>query len=297
MKKIAIYTAMIGEYDDIYQPEMIDEQYDYYLFSDNVVEKKVGVWNVRHVKYINKDKTRIARYVKTHPHELLSEYEATIWIDANVDIISKELYRRGINLLTENVDIAGIKHPLRDCIYDEAFLVLANGLEFETIIYKWCHYLRNSQYPKNNGLYESNVLFRRNNDVVIKANSLWWHFIEEYSRRDQLSLNYVLNRLDIKNEYIFGENEHCRNSKNISVRNHNSCSTNSGRRSLPTTKFEYLKNRIRAGFIFGENHHKNIHFWIWKQSETTAKVLLLLWGIYAILFWSLIARYNSHKNI
>ena len=94
MNLFAIYTACIGGYDNILQPKAIDDRFDYILFSDEVAKERVGVWQVRHVDYTNPDKTRIARYVKTHPEELLPEYEATLWMDANIQIVSSKVYGR-----------------------------------------------------------------------------------------------------------------------------------------------------------------------------------------------------------
>ena len=89
MNKFAIYTACIGGYDNILQPKVIDERFDYFLFTNDVKEESVGVWQVRKVAYSNPDMTRIARYVKTHPEELLPEYEATLWLDSSLQIISQ----------------------------------------------------------------------------------------------------------------------------------------------------------------------------------------------------------------
>ena len=71
-----------------HQPKYIDDRFDYILFTDEPKEKHIGVWEVRKVDYSNSDKTRIARYIKTHPHTLLPQYKATVWLDANLEIIS-----------------------------------------------------------------------------------------------------------------------------------------------------------------------------------------------------------------
>lgn len=68
MNKFVIYTAIIGNYDEILQPQVIDDRFDYVLFSN---ENRVGVWQVRPIAYVNDIQTKIARYVKTHPEELL----------------------------------------------------------------------------------------------------------------------------------------------------------------------------------------------------------------------------------
>ncbi|MBR5328436.1 MAG: hypothetical protein IKV31_07870 [Paludibacteraceae bacterium] len=43
-KKYAIYTAMVGGYDEIMQPTVIDDRFDYILFSNDIKEDRVGVW-------------------------------------------------------------------------------------------------------------------------------------------------------------------------------------------------------------------------------------------------------------
>ena len=174
-KQFAIYTACIGGYDNILQPDTIDSRFDYILFSDEVTEERLGVWQVRHVEYTNSDKTRIARYVKTHPEELLPEYEATLWMDANLQIISSKIYDRFLELYENNADVASICHPFRDCIYDEAFEVsyskVYGRLEHDSVAAAWCHQIWKDHYPRHHGLFETNILFRRSNDVMSQANS------------------------------------------------------------------------------------------------------------------------------
>ena len=64
-KKYVIYTAMVGGYDEIMQPVVVDDRFDYILFSNDIKEDRVGVWQVRPIAYTNPDNTRICRYVKT----------------------------------------------------------------------------------------------------------------------------------------------------------------------------------------------------------------------------------------
>ena len=55
MKKIAIYTAVIGGYDDIRQPKVVDERFDYYLFTDHIETDFIGVWRLMSIPYSNPD--------------------------------------------------------------------------------------------------------------------------------------------------------------------------------------------------------------------------------------------------
>ena len=224
VNKFAIYTACIGGYDNILQPEVIDERFDYFLFTNDVKEESVGVWQVRKVAYSNPDMTRIARYVKTHPEELLPEYEATLWMDANIQIVSSEIYERFIDLLHTDVDVASICHPYRVCIYDEAFEVSYSKkygrLEHDLIAINWCHHIYNEHYPIHNGLFETNILFRKNKELVNKANDLWWKSIDIYSKRDQLSCNYVLWKYNLAIDYFLPKGEHAQSSDKVRYISH-----------------------------------------------------------------------------
>ena len=76
-RRIVFYTAVFGDYDNLLLPEQIDPSVDYVCFTDRP-RNDYGVWQMRSAPYYHPDPTRIARYVKTHPHELfLSRLQAS----------------------------------------------------------------------------------------------------------------------------------------------------------------------------------------------------------------------------
>lgn len=203
MKPFAIYSAMVGAYDQIRQPEVIDPRFDYILFTDDVSKKEIGVWEVRPIDVSNlpedefsavhrNNPTRICRYVKTHAHTLLPEYEASVWMDSNIQIRTQEAYDRVVKMYGEGELIASMEHSWRNCIYEEMYTVLNHQLEDEAIVLEWGHKLRLAHYPKGQGLFETNVIFRRHCSEIAAFNDDWWQCIEHYSKRDQLSFNFVL---------------------------------------------------------------------------------------------------------
>lgn len=272
MNKFAIYTACIGGYDDIMQPEVIDDRFDYYLFSDDAEENQIGVWQVRHVGYANPDKIRIARWVKTHPEELLPQYKATLWIDSNIQIVSPWVYSRFVELYGSDCNIASIKHPERDCIYDEAYKVSSytvfGALEHEKIALAWCRKLKSQHYPLHNGLYETNILFRRNNQIVESVDSMWWFCIDNYSKRDQLSINYTLWKHRIPTDtFFFPQGEHAQNSDKVKYIRHRKVSQ---RKQIPLSIFERLRYRYKC--IRPEHSQK---FWH-KMIQSNVPVIISL---------------------
>ena len=198
MNKYAIYTAIVGNYDDIQQPKVVDSRFDYILFSTDIKLQWIGVWQVRKINYTNDDKIKIARWVKTHPTELLPEYEFSVWMDANIQIKTDYIYNRAIEIFNNGTLISTVVHPQRDCIYKEMFAVFDFYLEAECMLLEWSKVLRSKSYPRGNGLNETNILYRQHSNITIhQFDNLWWSYINKYSRRDQLSFNFALWQLHI----------------------------------------------------------------------------------------------------
>lgn len=213
--KYAIYTALIGGYDAIQQPLVVDDRFDYVLFTDDARESKIGVWQIRKVDYTNANLIRIARYVKTHPMELLPDYECSVWMDANLQITSSYIYEKAIELYNSEALIASVQHPERDCIYDEIHQMVGQYFESDYMGLKWAHVLWKNHYPFHNGLHETNIVWRRHCDKIQDFNAQWWDYINNYSHRDQFSFDYVLWKNNISCELVLPAGIHSANTEHI----------------------------------------------------------------------------------
>ena len=213
MNRKVIYTAVVGSYDNILQPKATRSDYDYILYSNDINKQHIGIWEIRSIPYDNKDKTRIARWVKTHPHKLLKEYEASVWLDSNITIVSEDFYTIIENLQRKNILISSMAHPERDCIYEEclpAFFYYKRDSLYHMI--PEIIHLKHQNYPKHNGLCETGCLYRKHEDYIIsRFNDYWWNMINKYSKRDQLSFNYALWENNISIHYMLGHNFCVRN--------------------------------------------------------------------------------------
>ena len=295
MNKFAIYTAHIGGYDHVHQPLVIDSRFDYILFTDKAMEEQVGVWQVRKVDYINEDKTRVARYVKINPEKLMPEYAATLWIDGSMQITSSYLYDKCCELYAKGVQFASVRHPWRDCIYDEAYAVY--GLDEETKIFNWCHLLRAENYPRHNGLWETGVLYRKNDALVMKMDEAWWNIINQNTRRDQLSLNYVQWKIpDLQTDLLLPEGESAWKSNAIRIHKHQTTSLQSGRRGIKETFWEHARCRCRNGMEEKADQFREFHYWLYGLNPAVAKVLLHLWGVYATIVYGTIIKMRAYKR-
>ncbi len=204
MNKYVIYTALTGSYDNIMQPKVIAADFDYICFTNNVQISQAGVWKIKKIPPVIDDLQRLSRFPKMHPHVLLSEYEYSVYIDANVCIISNEFYDVVRNKISNRVLLSGIKHPLRSCVYDEFYNVWLWRKEKDfSIMRKEYRFLKRSGFPRNYGMYEANIIFRNHQDKQIIAQcEQWWLMINTFSKRDQLSYSYTLWSQKIPFDYL-----------------------------------------------------------------------------------------------
>ena len=76
--KLAVYTSIIGEYDFLNEVECVDEECEYFCFTDNA-NLSSDTWRIvdisKNEELTGLDDTRKARYIKTHPHVFLDSYK------------------------------------------------------------------------------------------------------------------------------------------------------------------------------------------------------------------------------
>ena len=215
-KKLAIYTAIIGEYDTLKNPLYIDKNCDYICFTDNI-NVKSEIWEIIHVeKDNNLDDVKNARKIKILAHKYLFKYEQSIWIDGSYEIIGS--VREYISKYSVNNPMLCLIHPQRHCIYDEANTCISIKKDDEKIISNVIKKYKHENYPPNNGLIASGILYRKHKDFrVINIMEEWWNEVEKFSRRDQLSFNYVCWK---KNFYYDEADIDCFKNKYALIYNH-----------------------------------------------------------------------------
>jgi len=187
--KLVVYTALTGNYDELITPSVINPKFDYICFTDNP-NLKSEFWTIKLMEDTELDKIRKARKYKILPHKYLKEYDYSLWIDANFDIIGDiEEY---IHRYSIDNKLLVIKHDIRNDIFDEAEECIRLEKDEPKIINKQVSRYIEDEYPKNNGLIASGIIFRNHNSQeVISLMNEWYSEVYNYSRRDQLSFNYV----------------------------------------------------------------------------------------------------------
>jgi GT2 family glycosyltransferase len=187
--RMVVYTAITGDYDELQTPTYINKEFDYVCFTDNK-NLKSDFWEIRLLEDSDLDKVRKARRCKILPHLNLSEYDYSLWVDGNIKITGD--LKDFINKYSKNNHLMCFIHEDRNCIYKEANECVRLKKDSEETIISQMEKYKSKGYPGNNGLIWSGVLFRKHNDpLVIKLMNEWYEEVNNHSKRDQLSFNYV----------------------------------------------------------------------------------------------------------
>lgn len=205
MSKSVIYTAILGNYDRLYDPVITNPDFSYICFTDNkdLISNK---WNIQIIEpYVPGDSCRSARYVKINAHKFLPDYEYSMYVDGNMLIKDTP----NIQDILGDYKFAIEPHTGRDCIYDEAMVCKCLGKDNPVIIDTQMDMYKTGGFSKHVGLYRTGLHFKQHNDPdIIKKCESWWSQIVLYSLRDQLSFpfifyNYPIRNLSIKDRHRY----------------------------------------------------------------------------------------------
>lgn len=191
----AIYTCITGGYDVPSEPIYIGPGEKFFLYTDEEKHEDESTWNIVSTKKISgvNQESNINRYCKMHPKELFPDFDYSIYIDGNVQVVSD------ISMLYEiakksKTGIAMHRHHARECTYKEAkACITARRGNAEAIKRQMYRYKENG-FPENFGFCEATIIVvDLHNDLAKSILCDWWEeYTESKSRRDQLALPFVI---------------------------------------------------------------------------------------------------------
>lgn len=193
--RMALYTAIAGNYDCINLPETLNPKFDYILFTDSPIAN-TGVWSIRPIPYFHSDAARAARFVKTHPHILLGDYDIAVWVDSNVTLLNDiEHFVEG--LLSSGQAVGAIPHPLRSSIYEEFIACSKVKKDNIKVMQEQIDKYKSEAFDHSDLIESGFMVF----DLRYRKTKLfleyWWSEIDRHSKHDQLSLNYSLRKAKV----------------------------------------------------------------------------------------------------
>ncbi len=202
-KKKAIYTVLIGDYDQLWEPKYVTENWDYICFTD-CSSLRSSVWDVRLINTGETlDPVRLNRKYKIQFYKYLASYDITIYVDANIEIL-KDLDAFLFARLKSKFPMSLPAHPERNCIYDESNVCIERKKDNIDLISRQVEGYRKSGLPKGYGLTSNGIIIRRNgNTQLYDLMDRWYCEVLKNSYRDQLSLSYVVWKTGFKGIHCF----------------------------------------------------------------------------------------------
>jgi hypothetical protein len=182
--KVINYTAMIGDRDKPREDILCFNSYN--KFQRPVMNAKI---------------------YKILPHQYL-DCDVSVWTDANITL--KVPPEELVDEWMEDYDMVLWKHFGRDCIYDEAAVIIqfgdtVFGKDVASEVFEQSKEYMQRGFPRKSGLAECNVILRKHNKEMEEFNNAWWSEICRWSSRDQISFPYVLSKFpNLKVKFIFG---------------------------------------------------------------------------------------------
>lgn len=202
--KIAVYSCIIGRYDNVIEPLIQEENIDYIMFTDQIISKE-SVWKKVDVtslsEYAKLSSVELNRKIKMLPYDYLSKYDYTVYVDGNIQIVY------GIRKIIEEMGEASLGihyHPTRDCIYDEGVSVIHYNKADPIEVIRQLDNYKKEGFPSHYGMMENSIIVRDNSDTCTEnLMRAWWNEFEKYSTRDQFTLPYLMWKLDYPKEKFF----------------------------------------------------------------------------------------------
>jgi hypothetical protein len=194
--KTVLYACTNLDYDQIFSPVAPTPGVDFVLFADRRPWLVRG-WQWRPLPPATRglSPTLVNRYAKFFPQELFPGTDVSIYVDANTLILS-DLTPLIDEFAASGADIGLFPHKERTNIAEELAFARAVGRvppedaargEAQLAFYAA------EGLPENHPFTENAIIFRRHaSPALAPAMRLWWEQLGRFTRRDQLSLPYVL---------------------------------------------------------------------------------------------------------
>ena len=184
MKK-ACLCVIVGNYDTLKIPFIINSEWDYYCITDQDITS--DFWKIIKIDSTLDSKWQ-SRYIWTHfdryiDCDIIIKHDASMIINNDLDYL--------LEFISPDNDILLAKHDRRNCIYDEGNAVIYKFPNSIELVNSQMKKYSEMGFPENYGLHYQGIRVMRNNEKIRKFNNLWWHQISTGCWRDQLSFDFV----------------------------------------------------------------------------------------------------------
>ncbi|NUU04778.1 glycosyltransferase domain-containing protein [Leifsonia sp. C5G2] len=185
----AVYTALLGRYEDISeQPVARETDIPFICFTDRD-DLVSDTWTIVKVDIpFPFDLVRSQRHYKIQGHPMLDEFDETLYIDNSV--LLEATPDAILDEWLEGADFAVSQHSWRDRVIDEFDeIIRLNYDDAGRVNEQLLHYAEAYPDVLHEHPFWNGMLARRRTPEVAETMRIWFEHVLRYSRRDQLSAN------------------------------------------------------------------------------------------------------------
>ena len=190
-KKIAVYTCITGNYDEIASIKYPEKNIDYYCFTNN---KKLmsDTWKVVYIENNGlSDKLLSKKYKILGDKDIEKKYDIVIYVDGNVqaELPYSKIIKQYCDFDKEAIYF--LNHPERDCAYKEGEECIRLKLDHPAIIRNQLKFYKTENFPEKFGLMSCGIIMRKTKNLKLtKVLKKWYEQVSNFSQRDQISVTY-----------------------------------------------------------------------------------------------------------
>lgn len=188
----AVYTVLLGGYENFNDElQLFREDIAFICLTDNP-EITSSNWKMELVKpAFPGDSIRSQRLLKIEGHPLLDAFDELLYVDNSVTITGpmEPVFEHWLG----DADICFPLHSFHSTVLDEFDAVLRLERDaYDRVSEQLFHYHASHPEVLKREPIWTGFFARRNNPGVRRLCQSWFHHVARYSRRDQLSLPFVL---------------------------------------------------------------------------------------------------------
>ena len=207
--KLVIYTTLLGDKEPLGNPlsdiqdTSTDLDISYVCFTDSNTLKS-DTWELKPINMYLLSADKMCRQAKALPHEFFPEHQYSLWID---NIVKLKRLPTSADLKTPNKFLFKLfVHSGRSNLFEEACAIHGLGYETsETVLNQMEHYSKFVSLSSVSPLSTTTVIIREHHHPsVIEFGKTWWSHILNFSKRDQLSFDFVRTQLKTAIDYFPG---------------------------------------------------------------------------------------------
>jgi len=200
MQKFCVFTTLFGNYEALNEQKVAqNSKVDFICFTDDR-NLKSNIWKIRVVDPILPlDNVRSAKTIKINPHKYLQDYETSLYIDNSITLkVEPEQIIKDLN--PNEYDMFSYKHSFRKTLMEEFETVLKYDYDKPNIIFEQlnAYSVIEPELFYQQPYWGGFLLRNHNKPSIIEAMEDWSTQVMRYSRRDQLSMNYILQKYNLK---------------------------------------------------------------------------------------------------